>query len=237
VFWIAQNGQDLGQCSAADLISMWAKGELGATASYWLPGMAEWRSLEEIMAYEAPESTSAPDSAPAAVAEPAAKPGGKKPNKNHLNFLARRGIATEGLTRDAAAQLVEKTKEEEKLQRNLATPRQRACLEYHGIEIHGVLTKDEASAIMDGIDFSNSKWMQERHVKYPDLYDSPTLAPMSERQRAFLDYHGIEYDGRTSGQEASAMIQEVIDDPAHDDSGWNERKYEVYPHLFNDDWQ
>ena len=110
-------------------------------------------------------------------------------------------------------------------------------MEYHGIEIHGALTKDEASAIMDGIDFSNSKWMQERHVKYPDLYDSPTLAPMSERQRAFLDYHGIEYDGRTSGQEASAMIQEVIDDPAHDDSGWNERKYEVYPHLFNDDWQ
>jgi len=236
MFWVAANGQEIGQFTAADLTSLWTNGTIGATACYWLPGMTEWRSVEEILAYEAPDLETAQELVTTAIVEPKGKLSSKKPNKSHLNFLMRRGISTEGLSREAAAAMVEKTKHEERLQRSLATPRQKACLEYHGIQAAADLSRDEASAIMDGIDFSESKWMHERHVRYPDLYDEPTMVAMSERQGAFLDYHGIEYDVQITGQEASVLIQKVIDDPAHADSGWNERKYELHPRLFNEGW-
>ena len=236
MFWVADNSQEIGQFTAADLTSLWTNGTISATACYWLPGMTEWRPVEEILAYEAPDFDTAQELMTTAVVEPKGKLSGKKPNKSHLNFLMRRGISTEGLSREAAAAMVQKTKHEERLQRSLATPRQKACLEYHGIQAAADLSRDEASAIMDGIDFSESKWMHERHVRYPDLYDEPTMVAMSERQSAFLDYHGIEYDAQITGQEASVLIQKVINDPAHADSGWNERKYELHPRLFNEGW-
>ena len=236
MFWVSQNGQEIGQFTAADLTSLWAKGEIGITACYWLPGMTEWRSVEEILAYEAPDFEDVSATALFTAAERVTQVGDKKPNKNHLNFLTRRGISTEGLTRETAANLVEKTRQEEKLRRNLATPRQRACLEYHGIVMGADLGSDDASAIIDGLDFGESNWMQERHLRYPHLYNEQTTVPMSERQKAFLDYHGIKYDADTSSQMASALIQKVIDDPAHDGSEWNQRKHELYPHLYSDEY-
>jgi GYF domain 2 len=237
MIWIAHNGQEIGQFSASQLIAMWAKGEVHADACYWLPGMAEWRPVEEVLAYDASEAVPQLQVANEADAPKASRAGSSgKPNKSHLNFLSRRGIDVHGLTRMAAAQLVEKTKQEEKLRRNLATPKQRACLEYHGVSVSADLGRDEASAILDGLDLAESKWMQERHLKYPHLYEAPSATPMTARQKAFLDFHGIKCDEATSGQDASKLIQNVIDDPAQADSGWNERKTELYPHLFNEGW-
>jgi hypothetical protein len=237
MIWIAHNGQEIGQFSSTQLIEMWAKGEVQADACYWLPGMAEWRPVEEILAYDASEAApKLEDASPADALKASRATASGKPNKSHLNFLLRRGIDVKGLTRETAAKLVEQTKQEEKVRRNLATPKQRACLEYHGISVGADLSRDDASAILDGLDMAESNWMQERHLRYPHLYEEPATTPMTARQKAFLDYHGIKCDGSTSGQDASQLIQNVIDDPAQADSGWNERKTELYPHLFNDGW-
>ena len=144
---IAQNGQELGQFSADEVAAMVEGGQIDQTAHYWMDGMTEWRPITEIIQVEVAES------GVTEVAEEQPKSGKSKrdpnaPSKVHLNFLSRRNVATDGLTKESAAALVEQVKQEEERERKAMTPSQKAFLDYHRIAYGNVTTREQASDLI-----------------------------------------------------------------------------------------
>jgi len=229
---IAHNGQELGQFAAEDVAAMLESGQIDQSAHYWMEGMTEWRPITEITQVDVTESGVAE-----ANTEPSPKTTNSKrdpntPNKAHLNFLSRRSIPTDGLTKESAAALVEQVKQDEKLASNAATPRQRAFLDYHNIAYGSEITKEEASDLISSADVAVAQWRKERHLHYPDLFAPPTVMPMTDKQRAYLDYHGVNYTEETTREEATALIEGVTRDFRFSDSKWNAYKHLIRPDLY-----
>jgi hypothetical protein len=229
---IAHNGQELGQFSAEDVASLLASGQIDKTAYYWVEGMPEWRLITEIIEL----GTEASDVTDAAAASASGKRKVRRdptaPSKTHINFLTRRDIPVDGLTKTSAAALVEETKRQEKLEGGAATARQLAFLDYHQIRYGLGLTKDEATSLIYEADLPKAQWMKERHLLYPHLFPPPTVSPMTDKQKAFLDYHGIVYTDDTTREDASALVERVTRDPAYGDSKWNAFKHLIRPDIY-----
>ena len=227
---IAHNGQELGQFSADDLTTMLESGQIDQTAHYWMEGMTEWRPITEIVQVETQETaTGYPQ---AEFKQPKGKRDPNAPTKTHINFLVRRGVAVDGLTKESAAALVEETKQREKREGGLASPRQLALLIYHKIPHDAGITKEEASMLIYDANVPQARWRKERHLLYHDLFAPPVVAPITDKQRAFLDYHGVSYTSETTREDASALVEEVTRDPAYGDSRWNSFKHLIRPDLY-----
>lgn len=172
---IAFNGQELGQFSSDEVAAMLESGQIDQTAHYWLEGMTEWRQITEII-----QAQNATDTSGLANTQPAERPVLKKrdsdaPDQRHVNFLARRGFPTNGMTKKEVATLFERIKSEESRKANEITDRQKAFLDYHSIRYTRKTTKAEAYALIESADFPDSQWNAYKHLLYPDLYDRPTI--------------------------------------------------------------
>jgi hypothetical protein len=55
---------------------------------------------------------------------------------------------------------------------------------------------------------------------------------MTDKQKAFLDYHGVSYTSETTREDASALVERVTRDPAYGDSRWNSFKHLIRPDLY-----
>jgi hypothetical protein len=229
---IAHNGQELGQFSAEDVAAMLESGQIDRTAHYWTEGMTEWRPITEIIQVEVAKSGVAEvtDEPPFKVGKSKRDP--KAPSKSHLNFLTRRGFSIEGLTNESAAALVEESKQKEKLEGGAATVRQIAFLDFHHIPYRAGLTKEEATSLIYEADAPKAQWRKERHLPFPDLFSPPTVSPMTDKQKAYLNYHGVGYTDETTRDEASALIEKVTRDPAYGDSKWNFFKHLIRPDFY-----
>jgi hypothetical protein len=231
VISIAHNGQELGQFSADEVAAMVAGGQIDQTAHYWMEGMAEWRPITEIVQVGVEES---------GVAEAAQEPPKNRkskrdpnaPSKAHLNFLSRRNVPTDGLTKESAAALVEQVKQKEEREKRAMTPRQKAFLDYHGLACGNDTTREQASDLISSANVGDSNWYKERHILHPDLFNAPVVLLMTESQRAYLDYHGVTYTAETTREEASALIDGVIGNPKFADSKWNTYKHLIRPDLY-----
>jgi hypothetical protein len=229
---IAHNGQELGQFSAEDVAAMLESGQIDQSAHYWMDGMSEWRPITEITQVDVTESGVAE-----ANTEPSPKTTNSKrdpntPNKAHLNFLSRRNIPTDGLSKESAAALVEQVKQKEARERKAMTPSQKAFLDYHRLSYNDDTTKEQASDLISSANVGNSDWLKERHILHPDLFTAPVVLPMTDRQRAYLDYHGVAYTAETTREEATALIDNVVGSPQFADSKWNTYKHLIHPDLY-----
>jgi hypothetical protein len=229
---IAHNGQELGQFSAEDVAAMLESGQIDQTAHYWMEGMTEWRPITEIVQVEVAKSGVAE-----ANTEPSPKTTNSKrdpnaPNKAHLNFLSRRNTPTDGLTKESAAALVEQVKQEEERERKALTPSQKAFLDYHKLAYSDDTTKEQASDFISSTNVADSNWRKERHILHPDLFTAPVVLLMTDRQRAYLDYHGVVYTSETTREEATALIDGVVGSPQFADSKWNTYKHLIRPDLY-----
>jgi len=179
------NGEDLGLVEEPDIQRMLAEGRLDRTGFYWMEGMAEWRSIAEILAEPdrplPPEGVIAPPS-------PRSK---NSLTKAQTTFLAKRGIPYEGLERTQVEALIDQTRaveEQEKERRNaeaearmaeerrlslLPTPKQLAYLDYHRVKYDASLTKQDARELIDKTikKYPDSKWNRVKHIVRPDLYE------------------------------------------------------------------
>lgn len=227
---VAFNGQELGQFSAEEIAAMLEGGQIDLSAHYWVEGMTEWRPVTEITQVERQEA--ATESAQAESERPRGKRDPNAPSQTHINFLMRRGVAVDGLTKESAAAFVEETKQREKMEGGIASPRQLAFLTYHQIPHDAGLTKEEASMLIYDANVPQAQWRKERHLLYPDLFAAPTSAPMTDKQKAFLDYHGVSYTSETTREDASALVEQVTRDPAYGDSKWNSFKHLIRPDLY-----
>lgn len=227
---IAHNGQELGQFSADEVAAMVEGGQIDQTAHYWMEGMIEWRPITEIIQVERQEP--AAESVQAEVERPTGKRDSKAPSKTHINFLTRRGVSVDSLTKESAAVLVDEVKQREKLEGGPATAKQLAFLDYHKIAHSAGLTKEEATSLIYDTDVPKARWRRERQLLYPELFVPPSVAPMTDKQKAFLDYHGVGHTSSTTREEASALIERVTRDPAYWDSKWNSFKHLIRPDLY-----
>lgn len=229
---IAHNGQELGQFSADEVAAMVEGGQIDQTAHYWMEGMTEWRPIAEILQVKRREAEHTSESVEMVLKRPKGKRDPSAPSKTHINFLTRRGFAVEGLTKEAAAALVDESKQREKLEGGTVTARQLAFLDYHKIPYGAGLTKEGATSLIYDADVSKAQWRQERHLLYPDLFAPPVVAPITDKQKAFLDYHGVSYTSETTREDASALVEQVTRDPAYGDSKWNSFKHLIRSDLY-----
>jgi hypothetical protein len=223
---IAYNGQELGQFTADEVAAMFESGKIDKSAHYWMEGMLDWMPITEIIKVgtEEPDVSSKDETSASISRKKKGDPNAS--NKTHLNFLTRRNISTDGITKEAAAALVEQVKREEERQRIAINPRQKAFLDYHHIPYTSETSKDDAWKLINEANFPNSRWLDERHVLHPDLYAPPIVIPMTNDQRAFLDYHGILYTEHTTNDDARKLIRHAN----FPDSQW-----EIYKHLIRPD--
>jgi hypothetical protein len=228
---IAHDGQELGQFSEEDTAAMLESGQIDRTAHYWMKGMTEWRPITEII------QVKVWDSGVAEAAEEPPKSGKSKrdpntPNKAHLNFLSRRNVPTDGLTKESAAALVEQVKREEERERKAMTPSQKAFLDYHKLAYSNDTTVEQASDLISSANVADSNWRKERHILHPNLFTAPVVLLMTDKQRAYLDYHGVAYAAETTREEATDLINDVIENPQFADSKWNTYKHLIRPDLY-----
>jgi hypothetical protein len=220
VISVAYSGQTLGQFSAEQIAAMLESGRIDKTAYYWVDGMAEWRPITEII-QEVPQ-------APAPPAIPLLKKrDADAPNQNHVNFLARRGFPTAGMTKQEVQSVFERIKAEETRRANEMTEKQRAFCDYHGITYTSQTTKFEASALIGNADFPDSHWNTYKHLIRPDLYEKPqgSLSTKDELKDAKTrlasaedDYRKLQAKGDAdpddleSAKEEIGYIREEVED-------------------------
>jgi hypothetical protein len=229
---IAHNGQELGQFSTEDVAAMLESGQIDQTAHYWMDGMPEWRLITEIVQVEVAERVVAEANDESSSKTAKSKRDPNAPNKAHLNFLSRRNIPADGLTKESAAALVEQVKQEEERERKAITPRQKAFLDYHRIRYNDKTTKEEASVLIGKVTSNQSKWRKERHLLHPDLYDPPFVIPLTEDQRAILDYHEVKYAPEIQREEASELIHAMRSNSYYEHSKWGTYKHLIRPDLY-----
>jgi hypothetical protein len=165
---IAHNGQELGQFSAEGVAGLLESGQIDRTAHYWVDGMPEWRPITEIIQTD-------PLPPPPPTLPPLKRRDAEEPNKRHVNYLSKRGFPTAGMTKTEIQDLFEKTKAEEERRANEITDRQRAFLDYHGINYTSKTTKTEASELISNADFPDSQWNSFKHLIHPTLYEKPKI--------------------------------------------------------------
>jgi hypothetical protein len=186
---VSMNGEDLGEFEEQAVALMLSEGTLDQTAYYWMEGMPEWRPITEILVESEKKAPPA-----GAIAPPLAKSEARSKDsltKAHINFLSKRGIAYESLTRAAAEALIAQTKarEEQERERRRAeseaqraeevrlslqpTPKQLAYLDYHQVKYSNSLTKQDARELIDKTikKYPDSKWNRVKHIVRPDLYE------------------------------------------------------------------
>ena len=186
---VSMNGEDLGEFEEQAVALMLSEGTLDQTAYYWMQGMPEWRPITEILVESEKKAPPA-----GAIAPPLAQSEARSRDsltKAHINFLSKRGITYEGLTRAAAEALIAQTKarEEEERERRraeseaqraeeirlslLPTPKQLAYLDYHRVKYSSTLTKQDARELIDKTikKYPDSKWNRVKHIVRPDLYE------------------------------------------------------------------
>jgi hypothetical protein len=229
---IAHNGQELGQFSAENVAAMLESGQIDQSAHYWMEGMTEWRPIAEMYRIEVQHRGTDEESVDTPPQSRKSKCALDTPSKTHINFLTRRGFSIEGLTQESAAALVEESKQKERLEGGAATLRQIAFLDFHHIPYGAGLTKEEATSLIYKANVPKAQWRKERHLLYPDLFAPPAVSPMTDKQKAYLDYHGVGYTHETTREEAAALIEKITRDPAYGDSKWNSFKHLIRPDIY-----
>lgn len=172
---ISRNGEVIGEFSQEQVAAMLSEGSLEPSDFYWREGMQGWEALETLI----PPVIQAQESTPTKSIKKA-----NAPLKRHLNYLEKRNVSTEGLSKEQVQALYDDikakddaTKAEEKRIAGLISPKQKAFLDYHGIKYSSETKKEDASIMIEQVvqQFPDSQWNTFKHLIRPDLYEKPAI--------------------------------------------------------------
>jgi len=199
---ISRNGEHLGEFQEDQVASLLASGTINNTAFYWREGMADWLPISELPTLAQSAYAEQQPEAPQTAQEAPKKKSKDTPTKTQTNFLAKRNIPFDTLTKTEAQILIDdiKNKEQEEKERkkiersqsiaeqerirNAPTPKQLAYLDYHCVPYTPDITKPTASGLIaEAIKrYPDSDWNKVKHNIRPDLYEYHEREGIAKRE-------------------------------------------------------
>lgn len=194
---ISFNGVDLGEFEESQIPALIKSATIDHTAFYWREGMTDWLPISDLpILAPFPDTEQPPEALEALEALEAPQEAPKKktkdsPTKTQTNFLAKRNVPFEALTKTEAQILIddlrnkeqeekdrkkierEQSKAEQERIRNIPTAKQLAYLDYHCVSYTPDITKAGATELISVTikKYPDSDWSQVKHNIRPDLYD------------------------------------------------------------------